>query len=365
MVAATASRPEARTKTRALDEDACWEAIEQRRASCDGLFFVGVTSTKIYCRPTCPSRRPLRKNVRFYATADEAEAAGFRACKRCKPRDPVRSDVALVKSISRRLDSSEDALTLADLSAEFGVSPFHLQRTFKKISGVSPRQYAAARRAEKLKRGLRNGNGVSAAVYDAGFGSSSRAYESAPSMLGMTPARYGRGGAGMQISYTIATCPYGRMLVGATSRGISSLKFGDREQTLIDRLIEEYPRADIQRDDAEMRRWVDDVLRAVEDGTGERQLPLDIRATSFKLRVWEALRKIPRGETRSYSDIARAIGEPKAARAVGNACATNPVALIIPCHRVIKGNGELGNYGGGGPKNKQKILEREGALSKA
>jgi AraC family transcriptional regulator of adaptative response/methylated-DNA-[protein]-cysteine methyltransferase len=154
------------------------------------------------------------------------------------------------------------------------------------------------------------------------------------------------------------------MLVGATSRGISSLKFGDREESLIDGLIAEYPRADIQRDDAEMRRWVGDVLRAVEDGTGERQLPLDIRATSFKLRVWEALRKIPRGETRSYSDIARAIGEPKAARAVGNACATNPVALIIPCHRVIKENGDLGNYGGGGAKNKQKILEREGALSK-
>jgi AraC family transcriptional regulator of adaptative response/methylated-DNA-[protein]-cysteine methyltransferase len=178
----------------------------------------------------------------------------------------------------------------------------------------------------------------------------------------MTPARYGKGGAGMRICYTIATCPYGRMLVGATSRGISSLRFGDREGAMIEALHAEYPGAQIERDDAGMRRWVDDVLRAVEDGTGERQLPLDIRATSFKLRVWEALRKIPRGETRSYSDIARAIGEPKAARAVGNACATNPVALIIPCHRVIKENGDLGNYGAGGPGNKRKVLSREGAL---
>ena len=199
-------------------------------------------------------------------------------------------------------------------------------------------------------------------MYEAGYGSSSRAYESAHSILGMTPARYGKGGAGMKISYTVTTCPYGRMLVGATSRGISSLRFGDREPAMVESLHAEYPRAEIERDDAGMRRWVDDVLRAVEDGTGERQLPLDIRATSFKLRVWEALRKIPRGETRSYSDIARAIGEPKAARAVGNACATNPVALIIPCHRVIKENGDLGNYGAGGPENKHKVLEHEGAL---
>ncbi len=349
------------TRPNTLNEDACWEAVEQRRKTSDGLFFVAVTSTRIYCRPSCPSRTPMRKNIRFFRTPDECEAAGFRSCKRCKPRDPVRSDVALVKAISRRLDAADEKLTLGDLSAEFGVSQFHLQRTFKRITGVSPRQYAAARRGERLKDELRNGNGVASAAYGAGFGSSSRVYETAPSLLGMTPARYGRGGVGMNISYTITTCLYGRMIVGATEHGISTLGFGDREEPMIKALHLEYPQAAIQRDDAGMRRWVDDVLRAVEDGTGQHQLPLDIRATAFKLRVWEALRKIPRGETRSYSDIARSIGAPRAARAVGNACATNPVAVLIPCHRVIKEDGSLGNYGYG-VERKTKLLEREGAL---
>jgi AraC family transcriptional regulator of adaptative response/methylated-DNA-[protein]-cysteine methyltransferase len=349
------------TPAPALNEDACWEAVEQRRKTSDGLFFVAVTSTKIYCRPSCPSRTPMRKNIRFFRTPDECEAAGFRACRRCKPRDPVRGDVALVKAISRRLNASDEPPTLADLSAEFGVSQFHLQRTFKRITGVSPRQYAAGRRAERLRDGLRNGNGVATAAYSAGFGSSSRLYEAAPALLGMTPARYGRGGAGMRIAYTITTCTYGRMIVGATEHGISSLGFGDRDAPMIEALHREYPHAAIERDDAGMRRRIDDVLRAVEDGTGHHQLPLDIRATAFKLRVWDALRKIPRGQTRSYSDIARAIGAPKAARAVGNACANNPVAVLIPCHRVIKEDGSLGNYGYG-VERKTKLLEREGAL---
>lgn len=344
-----------------LNEDACWEAVEQRRKTSDGLFFVAVTSTKIYCRPSCPSRTPMRKNIRFFRSPNECEAAGFRACKRCKPRDPVRGDVALVKAISRRLDRAEDALTLAELSAEFGVSPFHLQRTFKRIAGVSPKQYAAAKRVERLKDGLRNGNGVASAAYGAGFGSASRVYETAGGALGMTPGRYGRGGAGMQISFTITTCAYGRMIVAATEHGISSLGFGDSDEPMISALHREYPEAAILRDDSGMRRWLDRVLAAVKDGTGEQQLPLDIRATSFKLRVWEALRKIPRGETRSYSDIARTIGAPKAARAVGNACATNPVAVLIPCHRVIKEDGSLGNYGYGVDR-KTKMLEQEGAL---
>ena len=343
-----------------LNEDACWEAVEQRRKTSDGLFFVAVTSTKIYCRPSCPSRTPMRKNIRFFRTPDECEAAGFRACKRCQPRDPVRSDVTLVKRIARRIEATDATPRLADLSAEFGVSQFHLQRTFKRVTGLTPRQYADARRTERLKTTLRNGagNGVAAAVYEAGYGSSSRAYESAPGQLGMTPAAYGRGGAGMQIAFTITTCMFGRMLVAATERGISAVTFGDSDKPMVEALHAEYPAAEIARDDTSMRRWVEGVLRTVDAGE-QPQLPLDIRATAFRRKVWEALRAIPRGETRTYSQIAKSIGAPKAARAVGNACHDNPVAGIIPCHRVVAANG-LGWYAFG-LDTKKKLLAREGA----
>lgn len=368
MVALTTERPRTQTAPRAavaprraLDEDMCWEAIQQRRQSADGLFFVAVTSTKIYCRPTCPSRTPLRKNVRFYATPDEAEVAGFRACKRCKPREPVRSDVTLVKRICKHLDDAESIPTLAQLSSTFGVSQFHLQRTFKRITGLSPRAYSESRRTELLKKGLRNGNGVAAAVYEAGFGSSSRAYESANGHLGMTPGRYAQAGAGMRISYTITASTFGYMLVAATERGVSAISFGAKERGLEEGLHAEYPAAEIVRDDTAMRRWVTDVLRSVEEGVEQPQLPLDIRATAFRRRVWDALRSIPRGETRSYSDIARQVGSPKAARAVGNACHVNPIPIIVPCHRVVAEGGGLGGYAYG-LEMKKKLLKREGAL---
>ena len=369
MVVLTAERPRTNPPhgpkpppARALDEEMCWEAVQQKRQSADGLFFIAVTSTKIYCRPTCPSRTPLRKNVRFFATADEAEAAGFRACKRCKPREPVRSDVMLVKGICKHLDEAEAIPTLAQLSAVFGVSPFHLQRTFKRITGLSPRAYSEARRTELLKKGLRNGNGVAAAVYEAGFGSSSRAYEAAGGHLGMTPGRYAKAGAGMRIAYTITTSTFGYMLVAATERGVSAISFGATERPLEEGLLAEYPAAEVVRDDTAMRRWVRDVLRSVEEGVEQPQLPLDIRATAFRRRVWDALRTIPRGETRSYSDIARQVGSPKAARAVGNACHTNPIPIIVPCHRVVAEGGGLGGYAYG-LRMKKQLLTREGAIS--
>jgi AraC family transcriptional regulator of adaptative response/methylated-DNA-[protein]-cysteine methyltransferase len=340
----------------------CYEAILQRRQTSDGLFFTAVTSTKIYCRPSCPSRTPLRKNVRFFRTADEAEAAGFRACKRCRPRDPMRSDAALVKAICRTLDQREKSPTLAELSREFGVSLFHLQRTFTKVTGLSPRKYAEARRTDRLKTTLRNGNGVTSAVYAAGYGSSSRVYEKAAAQLGMTPASYGRGGAGMRIGYTITTCSYGRLLVAATERGVSAVKFGDRDETVLEALHAEYPAAEIARDDTSMRRWVEGVIEAVEGRAEQAQLPLDILATAFRRRVWDALRAIPRGETRTYSQIARAVGSPKAARAVGNACHVNPVAVVIPCHRVVAEGGGLGGYAYG-LETKKKLLASEGAAS--
>jgi AraC family transcriptional regulator of adaptative response/methylated-DNA-[protein]-cysteine methyltransferase len=345
--------------TTTLNEDNCWEAVLQRRASSDGLFVVAVRTTKIYCRPSCPSRRPMRQNVRFFAGPDEAERAGYRACKRCRPRDPVRRDASLVKEICRRLeDCTVAAPTLGELSAEFGVSQFHLQRTFKRVTGLSPRRYAESFRSARLKDGLRGTNGVASAVYAAGYGSSSRVYETSRGMLGMTPGRYGRGGAGMRISYTITTCTFGRMLVGATEHGVSAVSFGDSEAPLERELRLEYPAAEISRDDAAMRRWVDAVVRAIETGEERPPLPLDIQATAFRARVWQALRAIPRGETRSYSEIAREVGAPKAARAVGNACKSNPVAGIIPCHRVVREDGSLGGYLSGVAR-KRALLDHE------
>ncbi len=365
MTAMTVARPTqprpAEKPARTLNEDACWEACLDRRQSARDLFIIAVRTTRVYCRPGCPSRMPKRENVRFYITPDEAEEAGFRACKRCKPRDPARADVTLVQKICRDLEGSGGPpLTLAALSARHGISPFHLQRTFKRVTGLSPKRYAELRRNEKLKRGLRDGSGIAAATYDAGLGSSSRLYERAPSLLGMTPAKYRAGGEGMRIAYTITTCKFGRLLVGATERGVSAVSFALREQPLIEGLHREYPAAQIARDDASMRPWVEKVLRSVDDDVAQPDLPLDIRGTAFRARVWDALRAIPRGQTRTYGEIAAAIGDPRAARAVGNACNANPVAIIIPCHRVVRGNGDLGGYGGG-VENKKKLLERERA----
>jgi AraC family transcriptional regulator of adaptative response/methylated-DNA-[protein]-cysteine methyltransferase len=357
MMKAAISPPESPRRPR-LNEDACWQAVVERRGTGDGLFFVAVRTTGIYCRPGCPSRTPKRENVRFFASVDEAEAAGFRACKRCKPREPVRNDIALVQRICRLLDAADAPPTLAELGALAGISPFHLQRTFKRVTGLTPRRYAESRRGERLRTGLRGRNGIAAAVYDAGFGSSGRAYEHAPRLLGMTPARYRRGGDGMRIAYTIVTSPFGRMLVGATDRGICAVSFADADEPLVAGLAREYPSAETCRDDASMRAWVDGVIKTIEDGAAAPHLPLDIRATAFRARVWDALRAIPRGETRTYGEVARSIGRPKAARAVGQACATNPVAILIPCHRVIGSDGGLTGFASGVDR-KRKILERE------
>lgn len=356
--AAGAREPVAERPARRLNDDQCWQAVSERRSSATGLFVVAVRTTKVYCRPGCPARMPKRENVEFYATPQEAESAGYRACLRCKPRERVRSDVALIQRVCARLDAAEQPPTLASLSREFGVSAFHLQRTFKRITGITPKQYTQARRVEPLKRGLRGANGVAAAGYDAGFGSSRGLYEQSPVRLGMTPAAYRRGGAGMTIRYTIATSAFGRMLVAATERGLSAMSFGERDADLEQRLLVEYPAADIAREDASMKTWLDQVLRSVNDGEPNAHLPLDIRATAFRARVYEALRAIPRGETRSYADIARSIGAPRAQRAVGNACNTNPVGYVIPCHRVVRSDGSIGGFRGGVAR-KEKMLARE------
>ena len=326
-------------------------------------------STRIYCRPSCPARRPARERVVFFGTPDLAEAAGFRACLRCDPRGEKPDRRIVVKEICEFLDSESDGqITLAVLASRFGVSRYHLQRTFKQTTGVSPHQYVAARRVERLKNGLRNGSDVTGALYDAGYGSSSRLYESAGTTLGMTPAAYRRRGSGMSIRYTIVDSQLGRLLVGTTERGVCSVKLGDRDEDLEATLWKEYPAAQIERsrggEPGELSQWVEALLQHIATGEPSVKLPLDIRVTAFQGRVYQALRSIANGQTRSYGDIAREIGRPKAVRAVANACADNPVALTVPCHRIIRSDGDIGGYGGG-VHRKRELLSREARAAKS
>ena len=347
------------TLLRTTDDDSRWRAVLDSDRSLDGAFVTAVRTTRIYCRPSCPARKPKRENVEFMATPAEAERAGYRACKRCRPReagaDPRR---ALIERVCERLIEGDAAPTLAALGAEFRISPFHLQRTFKRITGVTPRQYAAAHRIGRLKEALRADAGVTLAVYRAGYGSSSRVYEDASRTLGMTPAAYGHGGRGMRIAYTVQPCELGRVLVAATDRGIAFISMGDDDAPLESALRHEYPAAEIARDDHGAQQYAVPVLRAIREGRPDHALPVDVLATAFQARVWQALREIPRGETRSYTEVARAIGRPKAARAVAMACAANPTPIVVPCHRVVHADGTLSGYRWGTAR-KRELLERE------
>src|SRR5436309_3060513 len=338
-----------------------------RDAGFDGAMVFAVRSTGIYCRPSCPARRPRRQNVLFFPRPEAAEGAGFRACRRCRPKgsSTAQSQAAWVEDACRRLAAQEDGrLRLADLGAELGISPHHLQRTFKQLMGITPRQYADAVRLGFFRAHLKKGADVTAAVYDAGYGSSSRAYEGAAARLGMTPGAYRKGGQGMRIAYTIVSSPLGRLLVAATERGISAVCLGDGDAPLEVALREEYPAAELRRDDVGLKAWVAAILQRMEGREPAAALPLDLRATAFQPRVWEELQAIPRGQTRSYGEVARRIGQPTAARAVARACATNPVAVVIPCHRVVGGGGSLTGYRWG-VERKQRLLEREAAASAA
>jgi AraC family transcriptional regulator of adaptative response/methylated-DNA-[protein]-cysteine methyltransferase len=337
-------------KLQPTDDDARWNAVVERDARFDGAFVTAVLTTGIYCRPSCSARRPNRENVRFYTGPDEAERAGFRACLRCKPRDLQRPDPAadLVRRARRYLEESDgERVTLAALGTALGVSPYHLQRVFKQATGLSPRQFMESRRLDALKGHLKGKESVTMAMYEAGYGSSSRLYERSSERLGMTPGEYKAGGVGAEIRYAVARTPIGTVLVGATARGICSVKIGGPEGELAAALRKEFPSATIQRDREGLAKWVGSLVRHLEGRTTKLDLPLDIQGTAFQWRVWEALRAIPYGATRSYGEIARAIGKPRAARAVGHACATNPTALVIPCHRVVRGGGGLGGYAWG------------------
>ncbi len=347
--------------------DKKWQVVLARDARFDGAFVFAVRSTGIYCRPSCPSRRPLRQHVVFFALPEAAERAGFRACRRCCPRELELSDPAVdkVREICRTLDAHPDErITLTDLAAGMGGSPYHLQRTFKRVMGITPRQYADARRLSRLKIHLKEKNNVTEAMYEAGYGSSRSLYERAPSELGMTPATYRRGGEGARIRYTILKCPVGpagslgRLLLASTDRGICRVTMGERTDELGAGLRNEFPAAEIKRDDSGLQEWSAAVLRHLEGHQPDLDLPLDIKASAFQRKVWEALQAIPYGKTRSYGEIARAVGRPKGARAVGHACGTNPVAVVIPCHRVIQQNGSLGGYGWG-LKRKEILLANE------
>jgi AraC family transcriptional regulator, regulatory protein of adaptative response / methylated-DNA-[protein]-cysteine methyltransferase len=354
--------------------EARWNAVQSRDRASDGVFVYAVRSTGIYCRPSCPSRKPRREQVVFFPLPEAAEQQGFRACQRCRPRavnlcDPRSASVASVcREIDARIRAEEGGdnearLTLSSLSKAVGMAPNQLERAFRRVMGITPRQYADAQRMRRLKSNLQKGDDVTTALYDAGFGSSRGLYERAPSQLGMTPGTYRQGGAGMQIHYTIVDSPLGRLLVAATDRGISALYLGEKDVPLKAALQKEYPRAEIDNDSRGSKNlggWVSKVLAHLRGKEPHLDLPTDVQATAFRRRVWEELKRIPYGATRTYSEVARAIGRPAAIRAVARACATNPVSVVVPCHRVVRADGNLAGYRWG-LERKRALLEYESA----
>jgi AraC family transcriptional regulator, regulatory protein of adaptative response / methylated-DNA-[protein]-cysteine methyltransferase len=341
-----------------IDTDAAWKQLLARDAS--ARFFYGVTTTRVFCRPGCSSRRPLRANVRFFATADAARAAGFRACAKCNPATAWGSSLDKVRA---HIEANRDRrVSLEELGRIAGMSPFTVQRIFKREMGVSPLQYQRALRARELRAALKQGEPVTDAIYSAGFGSSSRAYEG--NQLGMAPARFAQGGCGERVGWASARSPFGWIVVGATERGLCWLSLASSKAEAEATLRTEFPEATLRRDPS-LSRWVDAAIVSVREGadlvrsrtSAER---LDLRGTVFQLRVWQALRQIPRGETRSYSEVAREIGEPKATRAVARACAMNRVALLVPCHRVVGKDGSLTGYRWG-EERKRQLLAAERA----
>jgi AraC family transcriptional regulator of adaptative response/methylated-DNA-[protein]-cysteine methyltransferase len=343
------------------DDEGYWRAVLTRDERFDGRFVFAVRSTGIYCRPSCPARRPRRPQVLFFPLPEAAERAGFRSCRRCRPRGagPRQATAAWVARACREIETKlDEPPTLGQLAAELGLSPYHVQRTFKQVVGISPKRYADACRLGSLKAHLKGGPSVTHALYEAGYGSSSRLYEGSRERLGMTPATYRRGGRGMRLAYTIAPSPLGRLLVAATGHGVSAVSLGEQDTALEKALHEEYPAAEIRRDDLGLGRFVRPILEHLRGSRPRLDLPLDIQATAFQRRVWEALRAIPYGDTRSYSAVARAIGRPSAARAVARACASNPVCIVVPCHRVVREGGDLGGYRWG-RERKRALLAKE------
>src|SRR3984885_9229278 len=349
-----------KTANRRSGDEVSWNAVVARDSGRDGEFVFAVSSTGVYCRPSCPARRPRRENVTFFSRPDHAEKAGFRACLRCRPRSVSgnpQSDSA--KEICRYIEQHlDEPITLARLGEVFHQSPFHLQRRFKAALGITPREYAESCRLRLLKRNLQAGDNVTRAMYDAGYGSSSRLYEKTASQLGMTPDKYRRGAIAATVRYTIADSPLGRMLIAATDKGVCAIQFAASDGELIEGLRHEFPFAQRKPDQGGLQDWVETLLSTMTGHESNSALPLDIRATAFQRRVWTYLQSIPFGATRSYSQVAKAIGQPSASRAVARACAANPVAVVIPCHRVVREDGGVSGYRWGVGRKKV-LLEME------
>jgi AraC family transcriptional regulator of adaptative response/methylated-DNA-[protein]-cysteine methyltransferase len=344
--------------------DRYWQAALHRDARADGSFVFAVRSTRIYCRPSCPARRPLRRNTLFFRTAQDAESQGYRPCRRCRPKQQD-SVTALVQQVAAVLaNASDDSFRLGSLAGQVNVSPAKLRRAFRRTMGLSPKEFAQAFRLARFKKMLREGSSITEALYACGYGSSSRLYEKTNAQLGMTPASYRKGGAGMQIGYTVASTSLGKVLVAATERGVSAVYLGESEKSLVEELRKEYANAEIVRAADGNEGWLSEIVHRVEGDAPSVELPLDVQATAFQRRVWQELQKIPRGSTRTYTQVARALGKPRSVRAVARACATNPVSIVVPCHRVIRSDGTLAGYRWG-LQRKQKLLEREGASAQA
>ena len=343
---------------RTFDQDQAWAAFERRDRSWDGRVIGAVKTTAIYCKPSCPARRPKRENVEFFPSADAARAAGYRACLRCRP-DEVGRDREAVAKAARLIEQAEEPPLLAGLAAAVGYATHHFQRLFTRDMGVSPAAYARALRARRAEAHLREDKTVTDAIYDAGYAAPSRFYADAKDRLGMTPSAWRDGGRGETIRFVVADSPLGPLLIAATPNGICRLTFGEDEAAL----HRKFPNADVLPDDGTIAPWVEAALAQITTPS-DHQLPLDVRGTAFQEKVWAELRKIPLGETRSYAEIAAAVGQPGAVRAVGTANGSNPVSVLVPCHRVIRSDGSLGGYGGGLP-NKVKLLAAEGVADVA
>jgi len=346
-----------------VSEAQLWDQVQNRQAGADFLY--AVTTMGVFCRPACPSPRPLRKNVRFFRSPTEAEAAGFRACKRCDPKgDRARIAQDVVRDASAFIEASEDIPSLDVLARRSGYSRFHFLRMFRDHTGLTPRSFAEGVRARRLHASLADGNRVIDAVADAGFGSESRVYEKTGSLLGMTPGAARRGGEGEMIRTAVADCPFGRLLVGATDKGVCFIGFAEPDEALMGDLRRRFPRASVTTDDPALAGTVRAVLDFLREPKQALDLPLDLRGTAFQQRVWRTLCAIPAGETRSYAQLAAMAGNPKAIRAVARSCATNPVSLAVPCHRVVGSDGGLTGYRWGVPRKKA-LLARERALAGA
>lgn len=343
-------------------EEARWNAVVNRARDADDAFWFAVRTTSVYCRPSCAARTPRRENVAFYDSRDAARKDGFRPCKRCRPDEPHREErhQALIRAACARIDTAEGPVPLAELATDSGLSEAYFHKLFKRVVGVTPRQYAIARRNARVGEALRGGESVTSAIYDAGFGGSSRFYEQSTARLGMTPREYRRGAPGQALRYRCAPCWLGRVLVAATERGVSAILLGDDDAALRADLRARFPGAELEaaEPDSPFAAWIDAALAQIRAPDGAQTLPLDVAGTAFQERVWRQLRAIPAGRTATYGEIAAAIGDPHAARAVARACAANPVAVVIPCHRVVRADGAAGGYRWGAAR-KQRLLEAE------